>query len=706
MDGSGGPSGSWGLVPTWDGKPETFSHFICEVKWSLSASKREERPLLCAKIIRKALQTGQPTLVQLMYKLEPSDFQTEADIKKLIRYLEQCPLNRQALPDAGNKIGGYYRRLRRRNGETVPAFLVREDRIHDEMLRALQRLLREKSLDFDTYEVTMDELRGFCGFKPGQSLYFPNGEPDGDDEDAAEETGSQKSSSKTQSRRTATPPQQGRPFSDFSSGSPSGSRQSTPRRRQDRGVGSSNASTAEAAPIAEGKDLLQRLMEKGLIPLAALDVIRGWMVLEMSTQTDEDRRLIRAATRNRLGYTDIKQALLAMYEEKAHGIPLDRDRKGYGKGSSFFQESGMDYENEPEAVPAYGGDTYAVTEQGGLGYDDGSWNAGGWAQDAWWSSPADWSGEAWYQGSWDEHDQEQPDSGAHDPESNEEYAQLIREQEEAEKSNQELHAIMTENNRNLMEARRAVAAAAKDRGWNNPPQQRQGRSTSSYPGKGKSSFSHGKGKINYAGEDLAWVKGKPSKGYSGSKGMFQKGKFQPRFQKGPSKGKPDISYVNYMNDYHMFTLDEEAFAETNEDLQAGDSIVDTGATASAGGHVAVQDLCKAVMKEISGATMEVYTGSRPWFRYGSGKWGQALYQVILRYDDQAIPIYALPSPGVPVLLGMKELMSMGSILNCRNGHCIFNGRQKKLRMTKKRHMIVSFLTDVFSEQLPDEDAGT
>ena len=131
--GTGGPQAAGlNLVPVWDGRPEkTFSHFIHEVKWSLSASRKDEKTLLAAKIIRKALQSGQPTLVQLMHKLDPSDYTTEADVTKLIQCLEVSPLNRQALPDAGNKIGSYYRRLRKRPNENVPAFLIREDRTHE-----------------------------------------------------------------------------------------------------------------------------------------------------------------------------------------------------------------------------------------------------------------------------------------------------------------------------------------------------------------------------------------------------------------------------------------------------------------------------------------------------------------------------------------------------------------------------------------------
>ena len=55
-------------------------------------------------------------------------------------------------------------------------------------------------------------------------------------------------------------------------------------------------------------------MEKGLMPLAALDVIRGWLVLEMAVSSEEDRRLIKAATRNRLAYSEIRTALLGLFE--------------------------------------------------------------------------------------------------------------------------------------------------------------------------------------------------------------------------------------------------------------------------------------------------------------------------------------------------------------------------------------------------------
>ena len=47
------------------------------------------------------------------------------------------------------------------------------------MLKALQRLLRERDLAFDGYETTVDELKAFCGMGPDESLYFgPEAEMD------------------------------------------------------------------------------------------------------------------------------------------------------------------------------------------------------------------------------------------------------------------------------------------------------------------------------------------------------------------------------------------------------------------------------------------------------------------------------------------------------------------------------------------------
>ena len=120
-----------------------------------------------------------------MCKQNPDDYRTESSVQKLVKYLEESPLNGQPLPDAGSKIVAYYRRLLRRHHEPLPSFLLRLGKVHDDMLRALQRLLRERELVFEGFETDVEEWKRFCGIQEGESVYY--GPRDGDDADPEHE---------------------------------------------------------------------------------------------------------------------------------------------------------------------------------------------------------------------------------------------------------------------------------------------------------------------------------------------------------------------------------------------------------------------------------------------------------------------------------------------------------------------------------------
>ncbi|CAK9012313.1 Cytoplasmic dynein 1 heavy chain 1 [Durusdinium trenchii] len=400
--------------------------------------------------------------------------------------------------------------------------------------------------------MSLAELKAFCGIQDGESLYY--GEPEGFDADEADDASSQKSSQKT---TTPTPSREGIPFSTRS-----------------QGAGPSDTSP----PKPKGRDVIERLMQKGLIPLAALDVIRGWMVLEMTVGSDEDRRLIRAATRNKLGYTEIKAALLSMYEDKTNKTMFSSPLKGHGK--SGHGKSG-------KSSAFYGGmeDPWKIDPN--VGFDDNEVNhveeEPDWDQSAWWTSDTSWYGHAWNGD--DTSPKHEASEHLDDPEI---FQHLMQEQDEYERQFQELQALTAESERNLAEARRAVSLAARDRGWNQPPQQRQPRYTSAYPfQKGKRPEAAGKGRMMY-GEDAAWFKGAPG----GHKGK-SKSPSRP-YSKG--KGKDLHFHEHYM--YPIFSAEHNP-----EELLASESIVDTGATATAGGRWAVQQLCSAVMNSRPNADM-------------------------------------------------------------------------------------------------------
>ena len=384
-----------------------------------------------------------------MYKLRPEDFKTEADVSKLIKYLEESPLNKQPLPDAGSKIGGYYRRLSRKPHEGVSAFLIREDKLHDDMTRALQRLLREKELSFEDYDVDLEELRKFCGFQAGQSLY--HGEPVGTDHDLDHLDPDEAFPAETDEDRTETPrASQGKPFSTTSRSS-----KGTGKSKSKRTTSSTSSSTSHGDDVKRGKDLLERLMEKGLMPLAALDVIRGWLVLEKAVSSEEDRRLIKAATRNRLAYSEIRTALLGLFEA------------GGGHGGHRQSHMHRAYYQDYEAEETF---DQNAEHEGYYAYEP-------YGQDSTYEDYGEWP---------DEDKLFEASEWENGEEFDEELLRLQQEQEEREKHKSELEAMLGETDRNLIEARKAVAAAHKDRGWSGTVQQKQPRSTSTYPWKGKS----------------------------------------------------------------------------------------------------------------------------------------------------------------------------------------------------------------------------
>lgn len=306
------PNQAGGRTPFWDGQPQTFHHYIVEIKWYLAGTKTSDRPYAAARLVRRLLESDYPALKTLMYKLDPDEFRDENSVQQFIRFLENSPMNRQPIPDAGAKLAAYYRKLSRKTGESIPQFLIREDTVYDEMWRSLQRLLREKELDFSKFDTSLEELRSFCGMDPERSMFYPE---DLEEEEAA---------------RRPTPAASVAPAAEDDA-EESSSRTATP-------IGVPVPSRTRRKP----KDLIERLMEKGLIPLAAMDIIRGWLVLEMSSSSDMDRALVKASAQNKFGYDRIKASLLALHQDRGR---LQQPQKGHWKGGRMFMAE--EYPDDP-----------------------------------------------------------------------------------------------------------------------------------------------------------------------------------------------------------------------------------------------------------------------------------------------------------------------------------------------------------------------
>ena len=168
----------------------------------------------------------------------------------------------------------------------------------------------------------------------------------------------------------------------------------------------------------------------------------------------------------------------------------------------------------------------------------------------------------------------------------------------------------------------------------------------SYPG-GKGS---GKGKFAHlvdCGNAMFQSKGKGKKGKTKSKQANWSDWPEALWLSSKSKGKdksiserPAVNVYNMDCDFAGLEMealngDKSALPVKNEGLASStqstymkqsEGMLDCGATASAAPDIAVQGLIKAVLSQDSEARIDVEY-MRPCFRFGNGKWGQALHRV-------------------------------------------------------------------------------
>ena len=99
-------------------------------------------------------------------------------------------------------------------------------------------------------------------------------------------------------------------------------------------------------------------------------------------------------------------------------------------------------------------------------------------------------------------------------------------------------------------------------------------------------------------------------------------------------------------------------------------MLDCGATASAAPDLAVHGLIQAILAQDRGAKVDIQPYVRPFFRFGNGKWGQALYRATISStvsgQHRSFSLFALPTPDdpspnnlVPILIGMDHIGTSG-----------------------------------------------
>ena len=190
-------------------------------------------------------------------------------------------------------------------------------------------------------------------------------------------------------------------------------------------------------------------------------------------------------------------------------------------------------------------------------------------------------------------------------------------------------------------------------------------------GKGK-----GKGKFKSKSSYPAMMEAQAS---SKSKG---KGKY------GKNKSAVSRPSVNAYTMYDLGGLEIESPEFSLAATQKGSDVdvepkssgmLDCGATASAAPDVSVRGLISAILTQDNGAEVQIDPYLRPHFRFGNGRWGQALYRVTISSrvsgQQRKFSLYSLPNPEVmnqhnivPILVGMDHLGPHGCQMLIDFGH--------------------------------------
>ena len=139
---------SW--VPAWDGSSRVWRRYCREVAWDVGSTKRSQRRYIANKLISRL--TGSARLLAMSWSQR--EFDCDECVLLFLRKLSASPLVRRSLPNAAATMNEYFN-FKRRPGESISSFLVREGLGFEEFQEALLQLKEERdgvvpaSRDFD-----------------------------------------------------------------------------------------------------------------------------------------------------------------------------------------------------------------------------------------------------------------------------------------------------------------------------------------------------------------------------------------------------------------------------------------------------------------------------------------------------------------------------------------------------------------------------
>ena len=660
-------------VPTWDGSARTWRRYTREVAWFVQATPTHKRRYCASRLLSKL--TGPARLLAMSWSRMA--FDSPSGTKQLLQRLAASPLVRKTLPNAAAICSQYFA-FQRRPSETIGNFLVRESLVHEEFCEAIIRLhedrlgISQESRDFGL-PVEQEEEWSDSAWRSSwwhddawweDDYDFENSPDHGPDGDSPEAEGQGDDLPARDGGPPAEPQIPGATGSSPSHQGPGSTTSRVPRRAD------------VAASVAVPEEPVKAMDEMTLADSFILEVLRGWRLLQAAGVTPDEKRDILSTTKNSLDFETIAAALQNLWDDQLLG------HRGQGHNGSYMANYAA-----------------ASSDDGSLYYHDAwEYEYDDPYYDSWWEDSF-YASEAYDDYDW--HDDGSQGYAAHVEHATvkEEDDEKVKEAQQAERV---AESLALEAQRTWAEAQRASQALRRDRGFgkSGPSSASNGpmrcflcggphlardcpdrRHPGSYKGKG--------GLRNYMTETDDYYVNFSGKGKYKGKGKHAHHMWMDGLAmwkgKGKTKGKvkgKDSQYrqVNAYNaDMYLGGLEMadamNASTTTSPPPDPRHGMLDCGATASAAPEAVVQDLIAAVLTQDKGAKIELDQFSRPYFRFGNGRWGRAMCRVHISSSASGSPqhfsLYTLPNPEnydkettdksslVPVLIGMDHMGSQG-----------------------------------------------
>ena len=124
----------------WNGDILTLRDCETAALWFRAALKPGEQERAVARLWANL----QGLAKEVVRMCKPQDFEDARGVERLLRILRESPLASMPVPDAYTKIQAYDQ-IRRRPGEVIGDFFVREQRAFREMTEALRRVRNSRS---------------------------------------------------------------------------------------------------------------------------------------------------------------------------------------------------------------------------------------------------------------------------------------------------------------------------------------------------------------------------------------------------------------------------------------------------------------------------------------------------------------------------------------------------------------------------------